>query len=327
MDSCSMILENKKILFIAPKFYNYHTAIVKTMQSEGAQVSFFPEMHYSFFYRLMCNVRMSWKKKLEKEYLDSILQAIQAHSYDLFFLIRGGIVTVDFLQTLKEKYPQATFVMYQWDSLLQNNYASLMPYFDCVKTFDMVDAKALNIPYLPLFYTDDYVHIEKSFKKYDLAFFGSWHSDRLAVIKYLHNEFQKRGLVFKSHLYITKLAMLRALLTRKLSLQDLPYLKNSMVSAEEITKTYQESTAVLDIELSIQQGLTIRTFEVLASNTKLITTNNNIKEEKFYNPHNIMVIDRKNIEINFDFFESPLEEVDFSHYHIREWLNKILLAQ
>ncbi len=326
MDTYSMILADKKVLLIAPKFYNYHTAIVATMQKEGACVTFFPEMHYSFLYRLMCNVSIYWKKKLEKSYLDSILQAIQENHYDIFFLIRGGIVTVDFLEKLKAKYPRASFVMYQWDSVLQNNYMSLIPYFDRVQTFDMVDARALNITYLPLFYTEDYVRVEKSPKKYDLAFFGSWHSDRLDVIKYFHNEFQKRGLHFIFHLYISKLAMLRALLLGKLSFGDLSYLKTFMVSAKEITKIYQESTAILDVELSIQQGLTIRTFEVLASKTKLVTTNNNIKEETFYNPHNIMVIDRKRIEINFDFFQSPMDEYDFSPYHIREWLKKIVMV-
>lgn len=321
-----MILENKRILFIAPRFFNYHLAIINAMKTEGASVTFYPEMQYTFIYRLMCNVSHYYKKKLEKNYLDTILETIVDNEYDLFFLIRGGIVTTDFLKALKEKVPHASFIMYQWDSLLQNNYASLLPHFDRVRTFDMVDAKALKIKYLPLFYTDEYTHVQKSSKKYDLVFFGSWHSDRLDVIKYFYTEFKKRGLNFKFHLYISKLAMFRALLWGKLSFHDLFYLKTYMASAHEITNAYKESTAVLDIELAIQSGLTIRTFEVLGSKTKLVTTNNKIKEEKFYNPNNIMVIDRKNIEINFDFFQLPIEEYDFSEYHIGHWLDKILIT-
>lgn len=320
-----MILENKRILFIAPKFYNYHSAIIQTMQHEGAHVTFFPEMHYSFIYRFICNISGCFKRKLEKKYLDTILKSVSENEYDLFFLIRGGIVTPYFLHTLKLKLPQASFLMYQWDSILQNNFASKIPYFDRVQTFDMLDAKALGLEYLPLFYTDEYTSSEKAKKKYDLVFFGSWHSDRLEIIKYFYNEFKKRGLSFKFHLYITKLAMLRALLLGKITFKDLFYLKTNMVSAEEITNAYKSSTAVLDIELAIQNGLTIRTFEVLGAKTKLVTTNNNIKDEKFYNPNNIMVIDRKNLKIDFDFFQLPMDEYDFSEYHICRWLHKILI--
>lgn len=318
------LLSEQKILFIAPKYYDYHTKIINALEANGAKVTFFPEMVYPFFYRLIRNISQYFKKELEKKYLNEILKNIDNDSYDIFFLIRGEIVTTDFLEKLKLKLPHAKFAMYQWDSLKQNDYEAKIKYFDCVQTFDMVDAKALNLTYLPLFYMDDYSLAQKSEKKYDLAFFGSWHGDRLEIIKHIDKEFTKHGLIFKCHLYISKLSIVKSLLLGKITLRDLFFLKINTVDAKEINKVYKESRAVLDIELAIQNGLTIRTFEVLGSNTKLITTNNNIKEEKFYNLNNIMVIDRKNIKIDFDFFKLPMEKNDFSDYHIGRWIEKVL---
>lgn len=322
---CRMInINNQEILLIAPKYYDYHIKIINELESNGASITFYPEMVYPFFYRLMRNISRYCKKELEKKYLNDILKNIDDNAYDIFFLIRGEIVTTEFLEKLKLKLPHAKFVMYQWDSLKQNNYESKIKYFDCVQTFDMVDAKALNLTYLPLFYTDDYAFALKNEKKYDLAFFGSWHGDRLEVIKYIDKEFTKHGLIFKFHLYISKLSVVKSLLLGKITLRDLFFLKINTVDAKEINKVYKESRAVLDIELAIQNGLTIRTFEVLGSNTKLITTNSHIKEEIFYNPSNIMVIDRKDIQIDFDFFKLPMEENDFFEYHIGRWLEKVL---
>lgn len=320
---CTLV-RGQRILLIAPQYYDYHTKIINELQSNGAKVTFYPEMVYPFFYRLMRNISEYVKKKLEKKYLNEILKTISDNQYDTFFLIRGEIVTTEFLEKLKLKLPNAKFVMYQWDSLKQNDYEVKIKYFDCVQTFDMVDAKALNLTYLPLFYMDDYSLAQKSEKKYDLAFFGSWHGDRLEIIKHIDKEFTKHGLIFKFHLYISKLSIVKSLLLGKITLRDLFFLKINTVNAREINKVYKESIAVLDIELAIQNGLTIRTFEVLGSNTKLITTNNNIKEEIFYNSNNIMVIDRKNIKIDFDFFKLPMEKNDFSDYHIGRWIEKVL---
>lgn len=323
MGYCMIKINSQRILLIAPKYYDYHTKIIKELESNGASVTFYPEMVYPFFYRLMRNVSQYIKKELEKKYLNEILKNIDDNSYDIFFLIRGEIVTTEFLEKLKLKLPHAKFVMYQWDSLKQNNYEAKIKYFDRIQTFDMVDAKALNLSYLPLFYMDEYSLTQKNDKKYDLAFFGSWHGDRLEVIKHIDKELKQHGLIFKFHLYISKLGILKSLLLRKITLKDLLFLKTNTIDAKEINQVYKESKAVLDIELAIQNGLTIRTFEVLGSNTKLITTNNNIKEEKFYNPNNIMVIDRKNIKIDFDFFKLPMEKYDFSEYHIGRWIEKV----
>ena len=48
---------------------------------------------------------------------------------------------------MKKKLPKAKFVMYQWDSMEQSHYNSIIKYFDKVKTFDMSDSKIYNLNY------------------------------------------------------------------------------------------------------------------------------------------------------------------------------------
>ncbi len=323
-----MNLNNKKILFIAPKFYYYHSDIVKSLEFQGSYVTFYPEMIQSVLYRISNKFSAMLENYLRNRYLKSILDDTKENMYEIVFVIRGGYLSPLWLEALRLKLPNAEFVMYQWDSTRQNNYLALIKYFDSVKTFDMIDAKKYNLDYLPLFYTRQYRELqkEKKVQKYDLVFFGAYHSDRLKIIKYIDKLFKKNNLVFKYHLFVTRLALFRLLLTRVISLNDLPYFKTYSVSSDEIIETYKESSAVLDIELSIQNGLTMRTFETLGAHLKLVTTNENITKESFYDPNTIMYIDRNNINLELDFFKKT-RDIDnkFDEFHIDSWIKNILV--
>jgi hypothetical protein len=321
-------LENKKVLFIAPVFYQYHKEIIKTLESFGAEVKFYPEIKQSIWFRLSQKVSHQLKSYIEQKHRRGLLAEIKKDEFDLVFIIRGGYFDQSFLQALKQKLSQARFVMYQWDSVSQNNYLPLIPYFDRVQTFDMKDAKQYKLDYLPLFYAEEYASLkyQKQKKEYDIVFYGAYHSDRLDVVKAVSALCKQHDLVFKSHLYITKLALIRLLVTGVINYKDKQFLKTYSVPANEIVDTYKRTTAVLDIELSIQDGLTIRTFEVLGAGLKLLTTNDNIRQETFFDDNRILVIDRQNVAITPSFFKANEEQgkVDFEQYHINNWLKKVL---
>ena len=317
----------KKVLFVAPKFYNYHTQIIEALELQGYEVTFYPEMEHTLLYRVSNKLSKKIESYLTQKYIDSILQQTVQNEFDVFFVIRGGYFSPEWLEKLHLKLPLAKFIMYQWDSVRQNNYLPLVKYFDRVQTFDMVDAKEHSLEYLPLFYTKHYKNIqyEKKDTKYDLVFFGAYHSDRLEIIQYIDKLFKENGLHFKYHLFITKLALFRLLITRAISVRDLHYFKTYSVSMDEIIETYKESSAVLDVELAIQNGLTIRTMETLGANLKLLTTNGHIKEEPFYDSNVVMHIDRKDIAIDLDFFTNGQNDEDrVKEFYIESWLKNIL---
>jgi hypothetical protein len=296
--------QNQKILFIAPKFYHYHRSIKTELESLGAQVTFYPEMEYTLLYRLSRKFNVHQKKQLESRYMTLIVENIQCNDFDMVLVIRGYALTPNIISDMKKKLPQAHFVLYQWDSVEQNNYLNMVNSFDVVKTFDSEDAKKYGLDYYPLFFTNSYADIANSIleKKYALSFFGAYHSDRLEVIKYFDKLFENTNYKFKHHLYITRLALLYRLLNGTIKLSDLKYFKTYFVSNSEIVECYAQSLAVLDVELSIQSGLSMRTFEVLGAGLKLVTTNACIRNEPFFSSNCINIINRNNIQIPLDFF-------------------------
>ncbi len=318
-------INNKRILLIAPKFYIYHIEIIKSLESLGAKVTFYPEMSYSLSYRVIKLVSKKAEVYLKDRYIKTVIRKIKGDNYDIVFVIRGCALTSDSLQTMHKMLPHAQFIMYQWDSMKQNNYKQLIKYFDCVSTFDMVDSEMHNLKYLPLFYTNHFNNIRSKDKKYDLVFYGAYHSDRLELIKYFYKKMKENNLIFKSHLYITRLALLRLLISRRVSLKDIKFFKTRTASFDEIVESYSKTIAVLDVELLIQDGLSMRTFEALGSNLRLVTTNSNIKIEDFYSSDRIMVIDRENLDIDINFFKSNIiKDVDFREFSIDCWVDKAL---
>jgi hypothetical protein len=317
----------KNILFIAPKFYQYHTQIIEAMEDKGSKVTYFPEMNHSVIYRISNKFCKKLEQYIKNKYIDNILQSIEQDMYDIVFVIRGGTLSPYSLEYMHKKLPNAKFVMYQWDSMEQSKYQEIIKYFDILKTFDRSDSEKYNLEYLPLFYTKQYKDIALNKKEifFDLVFYGAYHSDRLEIIKYMDNLFKSNNLIFKHHLYITKLALARLLVTRKIRISDLDFFKTYSVDMDEIIDVYTRSSAVLDIELSIQNGLTIRTFETLGANLKLITTNQNIKEEDFFDPQQIIVINRDNIELDMQNFKNNQTVNDFNKFYIDNWLSNLLL--
>lgn len=314
-------LRGKKILFIGPVFYNYHNEIMSELKNVGASVDFYAEkpMFKLFIFNYLF---LYFRNYFVKKYLNKILLSLEI-SYDYIFIIRGEIITEEFMKELRKRNQNAFFIMYQWDSLKNNtNYINLIKYFDKVLTFDIVDSEELNINYLPLFYINKYENINlKDERDYDIVFFGSYHGDRLSVVKKLYMETTRLGLNVKFHLYIPKMILFKRLITRQIKLNDFKFLSTFTINDDEILQYYSNTKTVLDIENFNQNGLTIRTLEVLGSGLNLITTNKNILNDEIYNREDIYFLDRNNIYLDIEFFNN-LNKIKnkYTKYSIFNWI-------
>ena len=85
------------------------------------------------------------------------------------------------------------------------------------------------------------------------------------------------------------------------------YFTFASLNRTECLNIIKESIAVIDCPVPNQNGLTMRTFETLAMNTKLITSNINVREYDFYTPNNIFVVDSNVSEIPASFFSTPFD--------------------
>jgi hypothetical protein len=245
--------------------------------------------------------------------------------FDKIILIRGEIFSREFVALLKKTQPKAEFIMYQWDSSSHLDYTSLIDQFDKVKTFDFHDKNEFSIDYLPLFYIDEYTSDNNERRGIDIFFCGSFHSDRLKVIKYFRNNSSLNDISFECHLFIPFFSFASQLIKGNIKFNDLKYLSFKKLSHSTIKDFYCRSKSVLDIELDTQTGLSIRTFESLASGCKLITTNHNVVSEPLYSKDKIEVIKRDDLIFPIEFIQGKDNgNIDMKAYSLSSWVDKLL---
>lgn len=328
-----MNFNGKKILFISPRFFNYEVAITDRLRELGATVDFFDERpSNSFLTKGVIRVKPTLFKKKIQNYYKDIQSQIKNKDYDYFLLIKGESIPFSFLTEFKENHPETKRIFYTYDTVDEYpKFKELMSYFDRNISFEPADVKAYSFEFRPLFYLNLY-RSENQQKEilYDLVFIGSVHSDRYLIgekINKLCSDLKLRTFFYyfvpgKSVYY------LKRLFDRNLKKFDIKKLSFEKLSHQRISEIYQSGLSVLDINKPFQFGLSMRTFETLASEKKLITTNPEIKKYPFYNPDNILVINRNDISISHDFFKTefkPLNQTDLYKISIDSWLEDVFL--
>lgn len=104
-----------------------------------------------------------------------------------------------------------------------------------------------------------------------------------------------------------------------------PELVNShFIPYIEYLKKVQSSDCILEIIQKGSRGCTFRTWEAIVYNKKLITNNQSVKEESFYNPNYILVIDsfdsidiewlKNGIKVDYGYAEKLSPESCFKFY-------------
>ncbi|WP_324035433.1 hypothetical protein [Aeromonas caviae] len=183
---------------------------------------------------------------------------------------------------------------------------------------------------MPLFYIDAYAQKSNQFRDiYQFAFIGTAHSGRYNIVKNIIFDFDVKR--HESYLFFYSpsklLYCLKKTFTNELegvSFKDISF--NSMTS-KEIISVLANTKVVIDIEHPSQNGLTMRTIEMLGMQKKLVTTNKNVAEYDFYNPNNILIVDRNNPRIDPEFIHSKYQRVDkkiLEKYKLSTWLIKLL---
>jgi len=325
-------LKDKQILFISPKFFDYETKIKRKMEQMGSCVDYFDERpSNSSFTKAMLRINSHWLAKLTNKHYNNILNEIKDKRYDYIFIIKGESITCEILQTLKNKFKNAKMILYLWDSIKNvNTIDKKFAYFDKVFTFDLNDVmKSKSLNFRPLFYIDEYdFHDVASNYEYDCCFIGTIHSDRYKLIKKIKSELEANGLRTYFYMYFPakELYYYYKLTNRNFkdaSLQDF-YFKP--LSPNEIKEIILSSKAVLDIQHPNQNGLTMRTIEMLGMKKKLITTNKSIKLYDFFDENNIFLLDRNNPIINPEFIKNKYKMLDksiYQRYSLNNWVREV----
>ena len=208
------------------------------------------------------------------------------------------------------------YIAYIYDSSSRFSFDYLLnDIFEAIYTFDLDDSKKYNLKHIT-----NYIYLEKRelnvSKKYnnDLFIISSI-DERLILLNKIAKECDRKKLNFK-FLVVGKRKP-------KNTNSHIIYSKRNKF-IDEVILELDDAKIFLDLIRKNQNGLSFRIFEALAYQKKIITSNKSIKLYDFYNSNNILVIDKRNIEIPIDFLETPYEPIPediYYKYTIQNWVS------
>lgn len=327
-------LQGKKILFFAPPFFGYDIAIKNKLEEFGAEVDLYDERpSATTFWKAVIRMNARLAQKRIDRYFDHIITTKSGKKYDYLFVIKGEVFSAEIVNRLKAAFPEGRTVLYLWDSI--KNYELIqrsLCLFDDAFTFDREDANNFSqLSFRPLFYVDQYAaDSEKSADAlYDLLFIGTAHSDRWPFIKAIKKQADALGLSTFLYIYFQSsfVFTFRKIFDRKnvgtLRINDVRF---NAIARDSVIDKVKRSKVIIDIQHPKQTGLTMRSLEVFGAGRKLITTNTAIVEYDFYNPQNVMVVDRENPIMAKEFFETysvkPDKHIQWK-YSLTGWISEI----
>lgn len=258
-------------------------------------------------------LRESLTKKLGKSQVD----------YSLFFLAQN--YSVELIEFIKTKTKRNGMINYQWDGM--DRYPLIyerLPLFDKAYVFDPEDLNnTLHPNLLPTtsFYFD--YDLEKLSIESDFYFLGSHIPNRSSLIVEFANFAKNIGYKLNFQIFCgNKIEKVRQI-----------YPENIQLLSQSMIKTYEENLIasrkakiLVDFVDAVHNGLSLRTFEALGYNKKLITTNKEITKYDFYHPNNIFILDNNFDEIP-DFLEKPYQDIDpkiKEKYSFGNWIKYVL---
>lgn len=319
----------QSVLFVSLGFYNYDEKITETIKQLGYKVTqFTPIGNYNTFEKLYnAFTKGSFLKKKclrrQKQFMNDNPQ-----KYDYVFVIVGRHLNPTLLSEYRKIQPQAKFILYLWDDIARiEHYTENKAFYDEIYSFDLEDSKNYGVKHLPLFYVPDYLYQDDE-KKYTLSLSGTLHSGRIILWDKIITKYSLNPQNCFLFLLGTKMKhYFQAIFPSKNQWMKLKYIHIKGINLEEMAIIMRKSKVALDVQFGSQSGLTIRTFESLASKTKLITTNPYVQNYDFYKYGNIHVINKENPEIPEDFFDTPYNTIPpeiTEQYSLYHWVYTML---
>ncbi len=319
-----------KMLFIAPNFYSYHVFMKEAFENKGYEVDYFDDRPSTGFWDkafLRLNKKIL-KRKISK-YFDKILNSAKDKQYDVVLCIYGQSFTKEMFSKLRNAIPNAHFIFYMYDPLASMpDRLEIAKMFDKAYSFDNDDVKEHSDVFelLPVMFC--YKNFEKRNPKYDFSFATTIMPGKYKLSKEIIEQLKEKNYkVYEFKFIQSKLVLMyyksKNKEFKKAKFKEFVYKR---MSYEDSLKLIEDSNVVIDIPKLHQSGLTMKTFDCLAAEKKLITTNESIKEYDFYKPENIYIYKDK---FDFDdvFFKSdyvPVPEEIKEKYSLESWAKKIL---
>ena len=317
----------KDALLLAPNFMGYdkciENALMERYNVKRVNNEFFlPDMQarfdgIPFINRQIRKLKHSAKRDMEKiaeDYTEKYLElvSLEEKKYDLVICINGHYLSDDFYKQLRNRNKDAPFVLFLWDDISNILRSDHLLFFDRVFSYNIEDCKNRGLRYLPMFTqkVDIAESIDYSMRKYDIAVVGTAHQSRLRFIERLYRLY-KESFQFFIYFYHPN---------NKVDFfgHDKP------MDYSEYMEVLRNSRTVIDFPSENQTGPTTRFFDAMLTGTKVVTTNEHIRQYPFFND-NVCVIDKQSPVITDDFVNLKYNDLNNKYlYYPEEWLDCLI---
>lgn len=314
-----------------PYFYNYERDIKNCLEKAGAQVYLVDtNLHaHSLFNKLAMFYTEKLRDKLVASYYEKMISGAPK-DIDMVFVIKGQWMTDEVLKRLRESYKDASFRIYQWDSIATfPDQERINPHFDKIFTFDPVDSENRKWIYRPLFFKKEEC-LPSEDKKYDLIFLCSMHTRRMQILIALKDMAERYGKKLFGYIYVPKLQYIKEAVFKRNPLyrgasEALHFDSLSMDRTKDI---YNHTRCFVDYTFPQQNGLSMRTIESVGHRCKLITNNRHVMETDFYDPANVFIYDPDDFFVPKEFIEEDYKDIDeavYERYSLEGFLRDVLV--
>lgn len=322
-------LSGKSILFIAPQFFGYDDVIEAELLSRGANVSrLIDRPFHNSLLKVASKIFPAFMRfVLHWYYLCRIEQL--SRKFDFVLIVNGQTVSKKTIRMLKSENPDAVFILYMWDSLKNRKInKEVLNLYHYKFSFDRVSVENYGFRFRPLFYAlNDDCYPPNSSSKICASFVGTAHSDRYQIIKKIAPQFHDTDCYWYMYLQAKWVFWWCKLINRGFSSASINEFQFTPLAKSQVSNVFDRSEVIVDIEHPSQTGLTIRTFDVLRSGKKLVTTNPDVVNYDFYKFGNIHLVDRSDPIIPQDFIDkkfNPYPSDILYKYSIVGWVDEIL---
>lgn len=321
------------ILFIGTKYMGYHSAIIREIIAQGYSVDYFEDRpSSSSFFRGISKLQPNYLRTIIKAYFEKLLLEIKTKKYDVVFIVNGKSYNKDMIGDLKKSQPQAEFVFWAWDSIVNDpQIKEIAPMFDRAYTFDFKDCEENDFfKFLPFFYTKSFDKLENSSSEFDLMYVGTAFPYRYKIVKKTFENLEAKGYHVFSWLFLTRLQFLYYKYWceefRGVKMKDFHFKK---FSEKDYFEKLKVSKAVFDVVRTGQTGTSARIIEAFGARRKLVSNSLAIKKYEFYDENNIFIYDKNTLGELKNFLKEPFVEnsnfnLYYKKFHISNFIKIIL---
>ena len=327
-------LSDKKIILIMPPDFGVYKVIEQNLRYMGfEQVTVIsPLFRYKTKDRILNFIQKTflgnkdYKKQLIDDYytaeVTQTLSSFAPKSIDYAIVIRPDKLD---LKTIEKIHNTAhKVVAYQWDGLTRfPKVFKVITHFQRFFVFDLEDYHRYRYQYpnlLPC--TNFYFDMPEesvSVNENEVLYVGAYMKDRIQSLIRVVDALSQYNLNLNINLFYGRK-------TPPISHLHLSFISKGISYAENL-KITKKAAVILDIKTVEHNGLSLRIFEAIKYQKKLITDNKSIMQYDFYHPNNFYVIEDDHFHGLAAFLNSqyiPLAEEIKQKYSFSNWLKYVL---